>query len=262
MTTVPPHPLLAAGIEGHMAIARAFLGGTLLAEVELDRGAVTTFGRGETCTLRFAEKDNGVSRVAGCVSFDAGEWRITNLSTARPLRVIDEETRMSVTLSIVKGKTQPVFVAQSDLVTVFLDGDSSRYALALSGLTPETGPLAFIHAVGEPSTIFPFDLTQRQREILVALAWGYLQRYPHYDPRPATYAAAGALVGATEKRAEKHIAEIRRRLVEAGLPGLVDVPDARAQLCERALELRIIGPRDLVWLEERLAKRALALDED
>lgn len=247
-----------------MSIVRAFRGSTLIAEQELDRTVGTTFGRGKTCTLRLAETDKGVSRVAGCVSFEAGEWRVTNLSTTRPLRVLDEETRMSVTLSIVSDNVRPTAVLHSAVVTIFLDGNSYRYALALSGVAPETEPRPFavIASVGEISTIMPFRLTERQREMLVALAWGYLQPYPSYDPRPMTYAAVGALVGATEKRVEKHIADIRGRLVAAGLPGLVDVSDARAHVCERVLELRIIGPRDLVWLNERIKKRRDTIDDE
>jgi hypothetical protein len=245
-----------------MAFARAFRGSTRVAELTLEARAVTTFGRGDTCHICIGDDDTGVSRVAGCIWFEGTEWRIANLSSSRPLRLMNEETCLSVTLAVATPTRKPVFVAQSDLVTVLLDGNAYRYAIALSGLRPEAQAPPITHGPGEVSTVRPFKPTARQREILVALAWGYLQPYPRYDPRPLAYSEAAALVGATGKRVEKHIAEIRRRFVEAGLHGLVDSPDARAEVCERALELHIIGPDDVPWLRERMATRSLAIDED
>ncbi|TMR10379.1 hypothetical protein ETD86_39790 [Nonomuraea turkmeniaca] len=95
-------------------------------------------------------------------------------------------------------------------------------------------------------------MTEARRAALVAMASGYLRRYPDYDPRPLTYQETADLLGLRRDQVRKRIEHLREELVEAHVPGLTG-PDARRALCEWFLGMRVIGPRDLDWLRHRLS---------
>lgn len=244
-----------------MAEARVVVGGTRADPVPLPRDRPTTFGR-FGCDLVVGANDNGVSRLAGTVAFDGGSWRVTNRSETRTLRVVDGGTRIESSLAVARDDTHPYVALQGRSATVFIDGAATTYALELSGLTQAAPPVLVGKPEGGSSTLAALKLTARQREVLVALAWGYLQPYPAYDPRPARYEDVAARIGASEKRVDAHCTTIRKRLTDAGIPGLVGLPDARAALVARALELRLVGSDDVAWLNERIATKKLALAED
>lgn len=82
-------------------------------------------------------------------------------------------------------------------------------------------------------------LTQRQREVLEATASPYLQQRAG-TRQPLTCKETGRLIGMGPDRVEKHIAEIRRKMVLIGLPNLVDSPDTRATICAHAFDHHLI----------------------
>ncbi|WP_344974738.1 hypothetical protein [Streptosporangium fragile] len=93
-------------------------------------------------------------------------------------------------------------------------------------------------------------MSELRREALVAMASGYLRRYPHCDPRPLTYQETADLLGLRRDQVRKRIEHLREELLDAPVRGL-EGPDARKALCEWFLGMRLIGPRDLDWLWHR-----------
>ena len=95
------------------------------------------------------------------------------------------------------------------------------------------------------------SMTDKRREVLVAMAAGYLRPYPYYDPRPATYQQIADRLGLTKSQVVKRIEQVRLDLVASGVLGLEKEVDARRALCEWLLATRAVSRADLVWLEAR-----------
>lgn len=108
-------------------------------------------------------------------------------------------------------------------------------------------------------------LSDKRREVLVAMARGYLRTGAHHDPNPLTYKQVAELLALTQATVMRRVQTFREALTEAGVPGL-EVADARRPLCEWLLRTRLIGPDDLEWLRPRIeagrAARAQLADPD
>ncbi|MEV4165240.1 FHA domain-containing protein [Nonomuraea dietziae] len=218
---------------------------------EVPPGLRYTFGRDPSCTVVLDAADHGISRQAGSIEQLGGTWWVINRSRKRTLHVIDD-TGMAAPLPVSHPEWPPSRRPVDQLgLTVLVAGDTWTHVLRVSACSLE--------AVAEgPATVDPVStachvpaMTEPRRAALVAMASGYLRRYPDYDPRPLTYQETADLLGLRRDQVRKRIEYLREELVEARVPGL-EGPDARRALCEWFLGMRVIGPRDLDWLRHRL----------
>jgi hypothetical protein len=235
--------------------------------VELAPGEELTFGRDETCGVCLDPTDLGISRFAGRISHEGGFWVVTNPSRKRALHIIDQ-TGFAVPLPVAVDGIESRRAVDQPRMTVLVPGDSLTHALAL---TPNELPAPGV-VPGSPAdplstrTQRP-HLTDRRREVVVAMAAGYLRPYPRYDPHPRTYQEVADLLGLSKSQVTKRIEDVREELVAAGVSGLQSELDARRPLCEWLLAMRLIGPADLDWLQPRIQAararlRAPANDDD
>ncbi|MDQ2589067.1 FHA domain-containing protein [Saccharothrix yanglingensis] len=233
--------------------------GTLVLEFdgqvrELRDGAAV-FGRDPTCAVVVGARDHGVSRRAGRVSRSGEYWVLTNLSDKRVLHAADP-TGLVVPLPVALPGGPPVrrLIDQSPL-TVLVPGDEATYPLTVtvdgvggaqrSDFEPES--------VDSTRAQAPL-LDERQKEVVVALARGYLRPLREYDPRPAGYSEVAAALGLTRAQVEHRLRTVRDAMERTGirLPGDADSA-SRRQMCEWLLALRAVTPADLAWLEGRTA---------
>jgi hypothetical protein len=213
-----------------------------------------TFGRDRSCTVCLAADDPGVSRVAGRIRVEDGLWCITNLSRKRPLHIADANG-FAVPLPVARAGWPPSRRAMDQArLTVLVPGDEWTYGLALRldppGDDTAAGPPP---APANPVTtrVPSLRMTENRREVLVALARGYLQPYPRYDPRPAGYDDIAALLGLTRTQVTRRVEDVRDQLVAAGVEGLDGARDTRRALCEWLLAMRLVTADDLGWLAAR-----------
>jgi hypothetical protein len=224
-------------------------------KIELAPGDELTFGRDRTCDVSLDTSDVGISRVAGRIGHEDHAWAVVNLSRKRALHVVDQSGfAVPLPVATAAGPASRRLVDQQ-VLTILIAGERSTHALILK-LPKQPAPA--------PSVAPPVDpvstrsqapkLTDRQREVLVALAQGYLRRYPDYDPRPLTYQQVADQLGLTKRQVMKRVERVRDELVAAHVPGLEGEIDARRPLCEWLLATRIITPSDLDWLQPRIQR--------
>ena len=220
--------------------------------VELAPGRELTFGRDETCDVCLDAGDLGISRVAGRISHEGGFWVVTNLSRKRALHIVDP-TGFAIPLPVAVEGTESRRVVDQPWLTVLVAGDSFTHALVLTpDRPPRQGDIPQSPADPLSTRTQRPRLTDRRREVLVAMAAGYLRRYPRYDPHPRTYQEVADLLGLTKSQVVKRVEDVREELVAAGVSGLQGELDARRQLCEWLLSMRLIAPEDLDWLQPRI----------
>jgi hypothetical protein len=99
--------------------------------------------------------------------------------------------------------------------------------------------------------MFDVDLRDRDRDVLVALASGYLRDFPFTEPRPRTYGEAAALLGSpwTKTKVRRQVDRFKERLAGASL--YFDGPHANYDLIDYLISNGIIGPADLSRLPRR-----------
>lgn len=218
---------------------------------ELDPGTDFTFGRDPSvCTVGIGldPLDQGISRLAGSVASDrAGLWWITNRSVTRTLHVVDAETGIGVPLPVGRENWPPPrHPVDRPSLTVVVAGAIMTHAISVTAAKSDLPPaeaLPPLYDVVQTRNLLP-RLTDRQRQALVAMAEGYLLRFPRYRPEPRTYEEAAERVGLPPTTVRKRVENVRRLLVEAGVPGL-EGGDARRNLTEWLLANRLITTDDL-----------------
>jgi hypothetical protein len=230
---------------------------TLVVEVDgsryvLDGREQFTFGRDRSCTVCLATDDAGVSRTAGRIAAEDGVWSVTNLSRKRPLHIVDSHGFV-VPLPVAKsGWPASRRAVDQPRLTVLVAGDEWTYALTLN--VDDTVREEDVPPLRDPVTTRTpmLQLTDKRREVLVALARGYLRPYPHYDPRPKGYDEIADLLGLTHSQVARRIEDVRELLAADGVEGLDGARDSRRALCEWLLAMRLITPGDLDWLTARI----------
>jgi hypothetical protein len=216
-----------------------------------------TFGRAEDCTLVIGRGDQGISRRAGQITFRAGGWWLVNASTKRPIEVIDAAVNRSTQLTVASasGDLDRCAIGGSPLEVVLMGAAPRPYGFRVRLVRPQRRAAAD-GGTGDASSTVLVELTDRQTEALVALAWGYLQPYPRHRPEPDSYKGVALRLGCSTARAQKLVDQVRLRMTAARLPGLdQNTSDARALVCRHALALRLVARDSCAWLERRLAAR-------
>ena len=213
-----------------------------------------TFGRDPRCDLQLDAADRGISRHSGAFQFQGGTWWVVNLSRHRALHVVDE-AGFATPLPVLTIDGEPSRRAViSPTMTVLVTGDVWTHALTVTS----------DHGAPKFETPLPADplstmtqlpsLTDNRKEAIVALVSGYLKQFPHYDPRPRTYAEAAAIANLRPDQVRKRIETVRGLLTERGVPGL-DSDEAPRRLAEWVLAMRIVTASDLAWLQRRVESR-------
>jgi hypothetical protein len=218
----------------------------------LAAGEDLTFGRDQTCGVCLDAADLGISRFAGRISHEGGFWVVTNLSRKRALHIIDQ-TGFAVPLPVAVDGIESRRAVDQPRMTVLVPGDSFTHALVLiPDKLPAPGAVPGSPADPLSTRTQRPHLTDRRREVVVAMAAGYLRPYPRYDPHPRTYQEVADLLGLSKSQVIKRVEDVREELVAAGVSGLQSELDARRPLCEWLLAMRLIGPADLDWLQPRV----------
>lgn len=212
---------------------------------------VLIFGRDPSCRLVIGPGDPTISRHTAQVRWQNGTWWVVNLSQKRALEV-REPTGLTSGLPVSTPDRPPSSRAidQAEL-TVVVVGRDRDYEVVLR---PEQAVIEVAPATRvDPLTTVAqrSELSDKRREVLVAMARGYLRTGAHHDPNPLTYKQIAEILGLTPATVMRRIQTFRESLIDGGVPGLA-VADARRPLCEWLLRMRWIGPDDLAWLQPRI----------
>ncbi len=213
-----------------------------------------TFGRDPQCRLQLDAADRGISRLAGAFRFQHGTWWVINLSRNRALHVVDN-AGFATPLPVAAGDDEPSRRAViPPSMTVLVAGDIWTHAL--SAASDNAGPKFETLLPADPlSTMSQLPaLTDNRKEAIVALVSGYLKPFPHYDPRPRTYAEAAVIADLRPDQVRKRVETVRGLLTQRGVPGL-EGDEAPRRFAEWVLAMRIVTPSDLEWLKERIDLR-------
>jgi hypothetical protein len=207
------------------------------AEIPLEPGSPVSFGRSPECTICLDESDLAISRLAGRIEYDGGEWWLVNASASRALAVVDEFGLRSV---LPPGRRTVL----DGPARVLIDGVERTHQLSVA-LPPRADGAAADVVGGAPTSIGESVLiNDADRAALVALFAGYLEDGPRYDPNPKSYAAAAARLGWPRTTLVKRIEYLRARLSAAGVPNLTGW-NALNNLAEYALTTGLITRADL-----------------
>lgn len=215
-------------------------GGTTL---EARPGVPLSFGRAPDTTVCLDPDDRAISRRAGVVEHDAGQWWVRNTSGSRPFAVADGFGLRTV---VPPGRRVVVETA----LRVIVDGTTGSHELALEPVERAARAAEPDAPVGEDATAMGNEVAVNplDRAALAALFAGYLEQGTRYDPYPKSYAAAAARLGWPRTTLVKRIEYLRTRLTAAGVPGLTGW-NALEGLAEWALTNRIVTVEDLALLQ-------------
>jgi hypothetical protein len=187
----------------------------------------------------------GVSAVAGSVEWAWGLWWVVNRSRKRRLLLDDGEGGEPPRLGC--GQRHAITVAR---LSVLVTGVMFTYRLEV--LVP-TGDLARFNAVQTTTGTITgeVNLTERDRDVVVALLSGYLEEFPRREARPRTYQQAAELLGPpwTKTAVRKQVERLKERLARAGV--FVDGPQANFELADHLIGNGLLSPEDLRRLKVR-----------
>jgi hypothetical protein len=190
------------------------MSGALLIEVAqkqlmLHTSDVFTFGRASSCTCVLDEMDRGISRIAGAVVWETGNWWVINRSSKRALHVVDP-LGISVPLPISRsGWPPPKRAVEPGGLRILVAGDIWTHEIRLAHAEPHLASSLVQPDTGQSTTGQTPILTEARRLVLVALVSGYLRPFPKYDPRPLTYSEIAKLVGLPRSTITKRIEAVR-----------------------------------------------------
>lgn len=202
------------------------------------------FGRGDADDiLGLDPTDMGISAVAGSVESAWGLWWVVNRSAKRPLLLDDVGGGTPRRLGC--GLRYAVCVSR---LSVLIPG--VIYTHRLEVVVP-TADLARFHGTRSSSgtvTGGEVRLSERDRDVVVALLSGYLEDFPRRQARPRTYQQAAELLGPswTKITVRKQIERLKLRLTAAGL--YFDGPQANFDLADHLIGDGLLCPADLARL--------------
>lgn len=212
--------------------------------VSKDRALV--FGRsGADGVVGLDATDMGISAVAGSVEWAWSLWFVVNHSRKRPLlldaggggalhrlhcghRHAVNVPRLSI---LVPGL---VYTHRLELIVPAADLADPPSARSFSG-TIDGG----------------ITLSDRDRDVMVALLSGYLQSFPRRHPHPRTYQEVAALLGPpwTKTTVRKQVERLKDRLARTG--AYFDGPQANYDLADYLMDNGLLSPADLERWEVR-----------
>ena len=205
----------------------------------LDPIAPLVFGRRTAAgVVGLDPGDRGISAVAGSVGFHEG-WVISNLSRGRPLFV--EYPNVIRHHQVAPGSQ----LRLSGPGTLLVAGSVYTHAISLNVPAPPEPPGLQMTTPDERTE--SYTLTEDEHLAIVAVAVGYLRRWPRHDPHPLPYSAAAPLIDATPtalRRRLDHLRESLRTEIDLETSG----PHALRSLIEYCIDCGLLAVADLALL--------------
>jgi hypothetical protein len=190
--------------------------------------------------------DMGISARAGSVEWAWGLWWLVNYSRKRRL-LLDDGTG---------GQPQRLecgqrFAINVGHLTVLVPG--AVYTHRIEVVIPE-GDLARVEGSRITSGTLVagnLRLSERDKDVLVAMFSGYLEAFPRRTLRPRTYQEAATLLGApwTAVTVRKQIERLKERASRREV--YFEGPHANYDLADYVVANGLLVPHDLVRLEGR-----------
>lgn len=190
-------------------------------------------------------KDMGISAVAGSVEAAWGLWWVLNHSRKRRLLLDDGGGGAPQRLDC--GHRYAINVCRLGILV-----PGAIFTHQLEVVLPASD-LACFQRVGASSGTIGADtsLSDRDRDVVVALLSGYLDNFPRRQARPRTYQEAAELLGPpwTRTTVRKQIERLKGRLARGGV--YFEGPQANYDLADHLIGNGLLSPADLDRLPAR-----------
>jgi hypothetical protein len=130
-------------------------------------------------------------------------------------------------------------------LTVLVPG--AIYTHRIDIVIPESDLARVTGTVMTSGTLNPYDLrlSERDKDVLIALFSGYLEAFPHRSARPRTYQQAADVLGAswTSLTVRKQVERLKERCARSGL--YFDGPQANYDLADHLVANSLLVRDDL-----------------
>ncbi len=204
------------------------------------------FGRAESeGVIGLDPNDMGISSEAGSVESDRGLWWVVNRSRKRPLLL--DIGGGGALQRLESGHRHAINCPH---LSVLVPG--VIYTHRLEVIVPQEHLASFQHDRPPTGTITEeVQLTENERDVVVALVAGYLEDFPRRHLRPRTYQQAASALGPrwTKTTVRKQIERLKDRLAAHGL--YFDGPQANYDLADYLVGQGVVTAADLSRLEGR-----------
>ena len=211
-------------------------------------GRSLSVGRQSGCDIRVGSpspgpEDLGVSRRAATLTYAQGRVWIRNDSASQAVYV-----RPAVGAEHVLDRRGDIVSVAAENVDVVLEGHVLTYRLAVEVIGRAPVPGDEDPETASPATRAALPLTQRERRLLVAVCFPLLTP-SGLRSRPASYREAAVRLGLSEHTVRNHLDELRNRLADMGIPGLVG-PEGKDTLARYAVRSGSVTVADIDGLKE------------
>ncbi len=218
--------------------ALVVINGTQRIEVDkrLDIGRADNERRG---VVGLDERDNGISRLTLTLARDGeGSWIVENRSAKTSLEVVADATQPAFHLR--PGERHLI----DSTLGIEVRGLIRTHRIDILVQKPRRdGEVTVVGLEGQSTFLPTIDYSEADLDALVAMFCGYLRPFPRRDPRPLSYADAGALLDLPKSTVRRRIEKIRERLLKVDI--VIEGRHAAADLAEFVLAAGVIGPDDL-----------------
>lgn len=221
-----------------MSTATVLIGGE---EFEVTAEQPFVFGRADGDeVVGLDASDMGISAIAGSVEWAWGLWWLINHSRKRRLLLEDGSGGQPQRLEC--GQRFAINVRR---LTVLVPG--AIYTHRVEVVVPESDLARVEGSRLTSGTITTGDLTlsERDKDVLVAMFSGYLESFPRRSTRPRTYQQAAELLGPpwTGVTVRKQIERLKERAARSGV--YFDGPHANYDLADHLVANGLLVPDDL-----------------
>ncbi len=205
------------------------------------------FGRADANDVTGLDaNDMGISAVAGSVEWAWGLWWVLNHSRKR--RLLLDEGGGGGPQRLDCGHRYAINVPRLSILVA-----GAIYTHHLEVVLPESQLARFEGGRPSSGTIgAEMSLSDRDRDVVVALLSGYLDDFPRRQARPRTYQHAAELLGPpwTSTTVRKQIERLKQRLAVRG--AYFEGAQANYDLADHLISNGLLRPGDL----DRLPKRS------
>ena len=219
-------------------------------EFRLAQDRPFVFGRADADgVVGLDPNDMGISAVAGSVEWAWGLWWVLNHS--RKLRLLLDSGG--------GGAPQGLDCVQRRAVTtprlsVLVPGVIYTHRLEVLVPAAALGRVPDDRPSSGPIT-GDLRLTERERDVVVALLSGYLEDFPRRQSRPRTYQQVAELLGPpwTKTTVRKQVERLKERLAHSGV--YFEGPQANYDLADHLIGNGLLTPADLERLRPHGERR-------